>query len=68
MDNTMILFLTGAGFALSYALVWRFRKKDGGPLFGYTSSWVAMAPIAVGIGILMMLASAFVWLTDPNSP
>lgn len=67
MDNTLILFLTGAGFSAFYALVWRFRKKDGGPLFGYTSSWDAMAPFAVGIGIVMMLASVFMWFADANS-
>lgn len=68
MDNALIVFLGGAGFALFYGLVWRFRKKDGGPLFGYTSSWVAMAPIAVAMGIVVMLIGIFMWLTGSNSP
>ncbi len=68
MDNALIVFLGGAGFAVVYGLVWYFRKEDGGPLFGYTSSWVAMAPFAVAMGIVVMLISVFMWLADSNAP
>jgi hypothetical protein len=67
MDNTLIFFLTSAGFTVVYGLVWFFRKEDGGPIFGYTSSWDAMAPYAVAIGTVAMLISVFVWLADTKS-
>jgi hypothetical protein len=68
MDDTLILFLTSAAFTVMYGLVWLFRKKDGGPLFGYTSSWVAMAPFAFAMGIVAMLIALFVWLAETNPP
>lgn len=68
MDNTLMFFLAGAGFTIFYGFVWRFRKKDSGPIFGYTTTNEPMAPFAVGIGIVMMLASVFVWLAGTNSP
>jgi hypothetical protein len=64
MDNTLIFFLTGAGITVFYGVVWLFRKEDGGPIFGYTSPWVAIAPVVVAMGIVAMLASVFVWLAD----
>ena len=64
MENTLILFLAGAGFAAFYGLVWLTRKEDGGPIFGYTTTNEPLAPYAVAIGIVMMLISALVWLTD----
>jgi hypothetical protein len=68
VSNTMMFFLAGLFTMALHGLSWITRKKEGGPMFGYYSSWDAIAPFGVAMGVVMMLISACLWLFSSNPP
>jgi hypothetical protein len=63
MTDGQILALGGLATMALHCFSWVTRKKDGGPLFGYSSSWDAIAPFGVAIGLVMVLLGGFMLIS-----